>query len=257
MMHVRFILNHTYNYTINNAPLNTATRSVCDISPLLRFSFYQPFYYKQDDSNFPSDSAEAYGRFAGISENVGHDMTFKVLTGNTNKALHRSNVRPADDPTSANLKVEPLAVPKVVKSLADHINDSVFKEPPLIDEHADTPSPSSDKHKSMPIIDPSDLVGRSFLCTEEDGQRLRVKIVKAIETYEDELHKNSARREFICSTKEDQVEEILTYNEIFELLEQQDEDAVEWQFKCIKAHEGPLATNYSNYKGSKYDVMIE
>ena len=55
----------------------------------------------------------------------------------------------------------------------------------------------------MPIIDPSDLVGRSFLRTEEDGQRLRVKIVKAIETYEDELRKNSARREFICSAKED------------------------------------------------------
>ena len=79
----------------------------------------------------------------------------------------------------------------------------------------------------MPIIDPSDLVGRSFLQTEEDGQRLRVKIVKAIEIYEDELNKNSARREFICSTKEDQVEEILTYNEILDLLEDQDKDTVE------------------------------
>ena len=72
----------------------------------------------------------------------------------------------------------------------------------------------------MPIIDPSDLVGRSFLCTEEDGQRLRIKIVKAIETYEDESHKNSARQVFACSTKEDQVEEILACNEILELLEQ-------------------------------------
>ena len=50
----------------------------------------------------------------------------------------------------------------------------------------------------MPIIDPSDLVRRSFLRTEDDGQRLWVKIVKAIETYEDELNKNSARREIIC-----------------------------------------------------------
>ena len=110
----------------------------------------------------------------------------------------------------------------------------------------------------MPIIDPSDLVGRSFLHTEEDGQRLRVKMVKAIETYEDELNKNSARREFICSTKEDQVEEILTYNEILELIEQQqDEDAVEWRFKCIKAHEGPLSSSHPNYKDSKYNVVIE
>ena len=71
------------------------------------------------------------------------------------------------------------------------------------------------------------------------------------------MHKNSARREFICSTKEDQVEEILTYNEILELLEQKDEDTVERRFKCIKAHEGPLATNQPNCKGSKHNVMIE
>ena len=203
-------------------PLNAAAGSACDISPLLRFSFYQPVCYKQDDSNFPSDSTEAYGHFTGIAENAGHDMTFKVLTDDTNKVLHRSNVRPADDPASANLKIEPLTVPKVVKSLTDDISDSVFEEPLLIDEDTDashTSSTPSDAHKSMPIIDPSDLVGRSFLRTEEDGQRLRVKIVKAIETYEDELHKNSARREFICSTKEDQVEEILTYNEILDLLE--------------------------------------
>ena len=70
----------------------------------------------------------------------------------------------------------------------------------------------------MPIIDPSDLVGRSFLRTEEDGQHLRVKIVKAIETYEDELHKNSACREFIYSTKDNKVKEILSYNEILKLI---------------------------------------
>ena len=230
MLYVCFILNHTYNYTTNNVPLNAATGSTCDISPLLRFSFYQPVYYKQDDSTFPSESAQAYGRFVGIAENVGHDMTFKVLTNDTNKILHRSNVRPADDPASTNLKIEPLTVPKVVKSLTDDISDSVFEEPLLIDEDTNTSPTSSNPsnaHKSMPIIDPSDLVGRSFLRTEEDGQRLRVKIVKAIETYEDELNKNSARCEFICSTKEDQVEEILTYNEILDLLKEQDEDKVE------------------------------
>ena len=181
-----------------------------------------------DDSSFPSDSTEAYGRFVGISENVGHDMTFKILTSDTNKVINRSNVRPADDPASANLKVEPLAVPKVVKSLTDDVNDSGFDEPPLIDED-DEPLPSlSERRKPMPLIDPSDLVGRSFLRTEEDGQCLRVKIVKALEHREDGLNKNSARREFRCSTKEDQVEEILTYNEILELIEhQQDEDAIE------------------------------
>ena len=202
-------------------PLTAAAGSTCDISPLLRFSFYQPVYYKRDDSSFPSDTTEEHGRFVGTSENLGHDMTFKILTSDTNKVLHRSNVRPADDPVSANLRAEPLVVPKVAKSLSDNVDESNFEEPPLIDEDSNNPLPQSELRNSTPIIDPSDLVGRSFLRTEEDGQRLRVKIVKAIETHEDELDKNSARREFSCSTKDDQVEEILTCNEILELIEYQ------------------------------------
>ena len=111
MLYVCFVLNHVCNFTIKNVPLNAATGSTCDISPLLRFHFYQPVYYILDDSNFPSESTEAYGHFVGISENVGHAMTFKILTSDTNKIIHRSNVRPADNPASVNLKVEPLTVP--------------------------------------------------------------------------------------------------------------------------------------------------
>ena len=258
MMHVTFVLNHTYNFTAGNVPLNAATGSTCDISPLLRFSFYQPMCYHQDDSDFPSESTEEHGRFVGISENAGHAMTFKILTSNTNKVLHRSNVRPADDPSSPNLRADPLTVPRVVKSLSDDIDESIFEEPPLIDEDDQDAPPQPKSRRNMPIIDPSDLMGRSFLRTEEDRQRLRVKIVKAIKAYEDELDKNPDRRQFICSTKDDQVEEILTYNEILELIEdQQEEDAVEWRFKSIKGHEGPLKWNHPNYKGSSCNVMIE
>lgn len=165
-------------------------------------------------------------------------MTFKILTSDTNKVSHCSNVRPADDPISANSRAESLAVPKVVKSLSDDVDNSTFEEPPLIEEDNTNPLPPPLLRHSTPIIDPSDLVGRSFLRTEEDGQRLCVKIVKVIETHEDELDKNSACGEFICSTNDDQVEEILTCNEILELIEdQQDEDAVAWRFKRIAAHE--------------------
>ena len=197
MMCIFFVLNHAFNFTINNVPLHAATGSTCDISPLLRFSFYQPVHYKQNDSDFPSDTTEDYGRFVGTSENVGHAMTFKILTSDTNKVLYRSNVRPADDHTSINLRDEPLAMPKIVKSLADDVDDSNFEEPSLIDEENAHTSPQPKHRKHIPIIDPSDLVGRYFLQTEEDRQRLRVKIAKAIETYEDELNKNSARRELI------------------------------------------------------------
>ena len=87
MTYVCFVLNHTYNATIGNAPLTAAAGSTCDISPLLHFSFYQSAYYKMDDLDFPSDTIEEHGYFVGIAENVGHSMTFKILTSDANNIL--------------------------------------------------------------------------------------------------------------------------------------------------------------------------
>ena len=38
--------------------------------------------------------------------------------------------------------------------------------------------------KTIPIIDPNNLVGRNFLLTQEDGQVLRSRIVKSLNDYE-------------------------------------------------------------------------
>jgi hypothetical protein len=45
------------------------------------------------DSDLPSDSREKRGHFVGISKSVRHAMTFKILTDNTLKVIHQSNVR--------------------------------------------------------------------------------------------------------------------------------------------------------------------
>ena len=52
----------------------------------------------------------------GISENVGHRMAFSILNTATNKVIHRSNVRPAGDSVSPNLRIDPLTAPEIVKS---------------------------------------------------------------------------------------------------------------------------------------------
>ena len=51
--------------------------------------------------------------FVGISDNAGHDMTFSILNKATNKVVNRSNVRPADEPTSPNLRIDTLTAPEV------------------------------------------------------------------------------------------------------------------------------------------------
>ena len=119
MQYVCFVLNHSYHASIDNVPLNTANGTTCDISLLLRFRFWQPVYFKHDDSGFPSESNEERGRWVGISENVGHDMSFTILSDTTSKLIHRSNVRPTDDPLEYNIRKNPSTVPKIIKDKLD------------------------------------------------------------------------------------------------------------------------------------------
>jgi hypothetical protein len=59
--YVAFILNNTYSPAKRAVPLQLLTGSTNDISPLLFFKWYEPVYYKLDDSDFPSESKEKRG----------------------------------------------------------------------------------------------------------------------------------------------------------------------------------------------------
>jgi hypothetical protein len=58
MTYVCFVLNHTYNRSILTVPIMVATGSTPNISPLLQFTWWEPVYYKVDDSDFPSETRE-------------------------------------------------------------------------------------------------------------------------------------------------------------------------------------------------------
>ena len=58
MMCICFSLNHVYNQIFRNIPMDVATGLTCDVSPLLRFHFWQHVYFNSDDRSFPSKSTE-------------------------------------------------------------------------------------------------------------------------------------------------------------------------------------------------------
>jgi hypothetical protein len=154
-MYVCFLLNNTWCEAVDDIPICMSTGSTNDISPLLCFHFWEPVYYKFDDSDFPSDSREKCGHFIGISKSVGHAMTFKILTNDTLKVIHQSNVRSALNLHAKNLRLDPLepgniATP-IIKSHHDLADDGEILPP-------------------MPVIDPLELIGCTFLMDKEDGQ---------------------------------------------------------------------------------------
>ena len=92
-------------------------------------------------------------------------MTFSILNTTINKVIDRSNVRLAGDFMSPNLRIDYLTTPKIVKSrhLPSSLNHG--EEGPTLSVPNDSTSSSNNP---MPIIDPNDIVVRTFLIPQED-----------------------------------------------------------------------------------------
>jgi len=228
---------------------------------LLYFYFWQPVYFRHGESTtFPSKSKESRCCFVGIAEHVGHTMTFKVLADHSQKVLFHSAICSATASGEQNLQVDPLGgeIPSIVKLSHDPVTHMPFdpggQDPDSPPNHKD-----GTKSSQLPMFHPSSLVGCTFLLNpQEDGQWFHAHIVEALEDHDANLHKRAEWFKFHCSINNDQYEEILTYNEILNYIEQQDDDGTKvWKFRHITAHEGPLKPSDPSYKGSKYNVMIE
>ena len=100
----------------------------------------------------------------------------------------------------------------------------------------------------MVIIDPSELVGRTFLVDKDDGQRHWARIVEALEDHGAKVDGNNYR--FRCSLNNDEYEELLTYNQVMDHIENEEGQEILWKFKRIYGHQGPLRPTDPNYKGS-------
>ena len=195
------------------------TGSTPDISAILQFDFYEPVYYKTEESHFPSMSNEKSGHFVGISEHVGHALTFMILTDDTQKIIHRSIVRTATDPTTKNLRAErPL----------DHEPEE------YIQSHIDDPVNENDGSRPrMSIVNPEDLIGHTFGVTQDDGQLNQIRIVEAIRDHQSHVDDSSTNVRFWCSINGDAYEDILSYNQVLDYLSQEEDDGVIWKFKDI------------------------
>ena len=110
----------------------------------------------------------------------------------------------------------------------------------------------------MPVIDTNDLVGRTFHLNKEGVQRLRARVVKALDDFEGNLARDPSSLKFVCYMSNDIIEEIFIYNELLDYLNNSEEnDLIEWKFKEMTACEGPLPKPHPNRNGSLYNLTIE
>jgi hypothetical protein len=163
-------------------------------------------------------------------------MTYKILTDDTCWIIHHSNIRSAADPNARNLHLDLLndESPEVIRSLhkaspaSDHGEDFSCHSMEPTDENPERPSTGDDRI----IVDPQELLGRTFLMdTQEDGQRFRTHIVECISTHESNGRRSDDHVKFRISVNEDEYKEIITYNELMDFIEKnQENNAIVWQF---------------------------
>ena len=95
----------------------------------------------------------------------------------------------------------------------------------------------------------------TFLHERENGDRVRAQVVKKIIDHDAQNHQNIKMLIEI-----DDVEELIAYTELSNIIEQQHDEDMEkedfFTFKDILDHQGPLKSNDNNYKGSTYNVKV-
>ena len=228
-------------------PFECLTGPTLDISMIIRFRFWDKIYAKRDESRggkeFPSSSNEIACRFVGFSESVGHPMTYKILTLDTKQILYRSRIRLSD--AEPNLRAE-----ADVTALKD--------DGPTNDVEKDKQqSIVQSKPRPLAVIDPNDIIGRTYLTQPaEDGTRIRLRITEALEELDKSLNQSDEVVRFRAKSSDGTYEELQTYNQMLDKLEEVDGDDDVWKFRSIDNHQGPLKRSDPDYKGSSWNVRV-
>ena len=327
MQYTAYVFNRVSDPSLNfRQPIFVATGQIGDISSILPFRWLEPVYYRAEDSHFPSTPTEHFGYWVGISEHVGHAMTFRIWNKTTGKIIDRSAVRTALDPDKQNLRANPDGIPIAPTPGEHHFSspppsplpsDTVFDDgeittseqptgrPPgviysinreglrdtteyaeaaYITEDADpsdylSPTPTAtvdDKatyvvlnddngqpkidHEGKPIlikgIDRETLNGKTFLKSEIDGTKNRVRVMDIVE---DQQKKIEEFTKFKIKYDRTDVEDIMTYNEIMNFIyrDQCANPEYVWKYRKILSHQGPLNRRHPGWNGDRYNIEIE
>ena len=268
LLFVISLLNHSARETINfRTPMERKFGTTPDTSKFLCFRWWEPIYYLEEDGS------TQYGRWAGIAEHVGDELTWIVISGKTGKALYRSDVRTATDPNRPNLRAEaeclngPSLDSRHEDATLDHTDDTdapTEEGPPVLTL---APGPSANTPRPPAPFTPAELIGKVFLRPGPEGDLIRTRVTRILE--EDRTQRADRVRFLVQRATDSQHggEDIMDYNAICDLVQHQMEacearargepDDALYSFKRILAHEGPLQRSDTKHKGCPWNLLID
>ena len=231
-------------------PLEVLTGSTPDVSIIYQMPYRERVLFLRHEGNYPSEPSEEIGYFVGFSENVGHSHTFKILTEDTRKIIHRSRVRKASELPNKRLKIPAKKEEETSTELTSPGKPKMYIRS-ISDFYPDRP---------LATLDFSDLIGKTILpkTPDEDGEKLIEEIIKVHDDHMKGMqrHPDAIRLRVKCGDEE--YNKIVDYNEALQFIEEQQPDGDgNYAFKRIIDHEGPFEKGKGNWMGSKYNLLVE
>ena len=243
MSYVFYLLNHISCESLKGQiPLTKLYVVTPDISILIMYTFYQSVYYASHNQSFHSTSEEKYAFWMGFGEHVGDAIIHKFLDSSSNQFIYRSAVHPADD-THPN------------KHLLSDLGESVGSNKPkpiaFVKSHHDL-----DKSVSKPMAEynPDDLIGRTFLLPpSQEGERHRASIKQKVTEISEKLVEDQSavvdNINFLLDAGQGRSQAIISYNQVLNYLEKDNQDDSLYKFRAITNHHRPLKKSDPNYNG--------
>ena len=231
-----YIMNHTALESLDwLTPAGLLTGQTPDISIILRFTFWQLVLY--DTPTNP----QAIAHFAGFAEHVGHALTYQLWDPKTNELIFRSNIRPVDQGELRNRKAE-----EILLGYLEANPDQVGEEIEFVKLSSEM---KAEGKESLPRIDPTDLIGRTFIkkYPKENNQEFRLEVVgedcdnaeKELESKQSRINDHPSMKRFRCRRTDKEQIEVVEYNEILDYLEEGLEAEGTYKYKTILEHSGP------------------
>ena len=113
LIYICLCLNNCINPKLDDgtkSPIMMCCFAKNDISMLLNFYFWQPVYYlvDPDDHSFSKTSCKKRARWAGVDEQIGAKMCYKLVDEENGKIICQSVIRAVTKPGPSNLHVDPI-----------------------------------------------------------------------------------------------------------------------------------------------------
>ena len=228
LMYVCFLQNHLAYKSLGwRTPTEWLLGYTPDISALLQFVFYQPVLFAAHEPSFPEDPTEHLGRFLGISENIGHGMTFVIGLDN-GEIVHRARVRSAlgqgpyknlralrGDDGEQESDTGPTPFQRSLQFDIDEPLKAASRRKNLCQDTLRSPHDGADEE--LPGMDIKELTGRTFITNpNEDGEQFRATVVGAHATGELTADQTDAILRFKCKHGDRLFEEVMSYNKMLE-----------------------------------------